>query len=149
MFFFLGVRDVRDNTGTSLVGLQRAKPTSPGSGNRRWWCWCRCSHHRSDGTWEDGETTGRSRNGTRPRPRGGRGTPARVKFFNPLEWVFFSTKKGAGYFFWKSVCFFWFEVGLYGPTQRARESLKWFYFIFVKYSDKICIILRTWHYLSW
>ena len=143
-FFFLGVRD---NRGTSLVGLQRAtkRPTrqrppplvvlvqvqpSPERWNLR--------RRRNPG---------RSRNGTRPGPRVAE-EHLQGEVFNPPE--FFFLQKRAEIFFLKiCVVFFWFEVGLYGPTKRARESLTWFYFVFVKYSDEICIVLRTWHYLSW
>ena len=83
--------------------------------------------------------------GPGPRPRVAGETPGRGEvFFLPRRFFFFPQKRGLDIFF-LNVCvvFFWFEVGLYGPTQRARErAWKWFYFIIVKYSDKICIILR-------
>ena len=64
---------------------------------------------------------GRSRNGTRPGPRVAE-EHLQGEVFNPPE--FFFPQKRAEIFFLKiCVVFFWFEVGLYGPTKRARESL--------------------------
>ena len=48
-----------------------------------------------------------------------------MKFFSPGSGVFFFKHKKKGWIFFENLLFcFWFEVGLDGPTQRARESLK-------------------------
>ena len=74
---------------------------------------------------------------------GGGGTPGRVKFFLPRR--FFFHKKGGWIFFLKRMCcLFWFEVGLYGPTQRARERA-WNDFTLLLWSILIRYVLYWGH----